>query len=111
MSKIKIITQFGIIECSETNVKKGYHNLHIKTNAIDLILPEEDIIKTEIINDYKKWEIRQKYNDKLILFHIWAKYFIIEDGSVFKFYGNNGLIAEIPRILIYDVKEVDYKND
>jgi len=63
MSKIKIKTTWGIIECSHTNIKHSYDGmaLIVKTNTLDLRIPNIDLIEPtkplyiEKKHAYLKW--------------------------------------------------------
>jgi len=49
--KLKIVTNWGSIECSDTNIKWSPDRalLYIKTNAINLIIPAEKVIEVKTI--------------------------------------------------------------
>ena len=59
MTKLKIVTNFGLIICSKTNVKwsKDCNTLNIKTNAINLHFPKDLVIRIDeyikTLDDYK----------------------------------------------------------
>ena len=71
MSKIKIKTIWGIIECSHTNIKHSYDGmaLIVKTNAIDMRIPNTNLIEpvkplyVEKKHDYYRWMEKNKKND------------------------------------------------